>query len=159
MNDPLITTSAPVPEEIKATPKESVQTNVQEESFGDTLIKVIIDIIARIGKLPSPTGNKNPTLKGKKINFSFNIKAEDLNPSNIVNKVANGVQNVSNTVQAATEKATTAVQQAQSFTENAVEKAQNVAQKAVEAKDKAVQTVQAATNTTEHKDPEEPKQA
>jgi len=128
------------------------------QSWIDVVIKVFIDVLARIFGQPSPTGGKLPTLNGNKSTslsqgkvwntLSGWLAAVGNKLENVANIAVDSAKNVANTAKdAATNTANQAVNMAKEQAQWAVEAAKNVGQSAVNvAKDSAGDVVDTAKN-------------
>ncbi len=128
-------------------PVQSTKASVpDEQSFIDTIIKVIIDIIAKIFGQPSPTWGKNPTASVSKEKIEKQVAA---NKEKVWNKVTgwlgyiwNTMENVANS---AIQKASTSIKKAQEQASNTANQAVNTAKEQAQS---AANTAQDAVNTT-----------
>lgn len=119
-------------------PVQNTNVHISDwQSIGDTIIKVIVDIIARITGQPSPTGGKLPTLSQDELRQQTSaIK------NKVWNTVTGWLANVGNKLENA---ANTAVQSAGSVVQQAKETAMNTANQAASvAKEQAQSAVDAA---------------
>jgi len=117
-----------------------------EESLIDTIIKVIIDILAKIFGQPSPTWGKNPTASASKVQIQDQVTA---GKEKVWNTVTGGLGYLGNTMEnianSAVQKAGTTVKQTQEKMSNVATQATNMAKEQAQ---NAVNTAQNSVNQT-----------
>jgi len=164
-----IVTPVPVAPVEKSTPTEKAEeaapVSVQNtsasvpdgQSWIDVIIKVFVDVLAKIFGQPSPTGGKLPTLNAKSIaipqwkvwnTLSGWLTAVGNKLENVANSAVDSAKNVANTAKdAAMNTANQAVNVAKEQTQGALDTAKDVWQSAVNvAKDSVGDVVDTAKN-------------